>query len=93
MISRAGVTSKAGLAAGRVAAEIGGHADGIACDVTDEAQVTAAVDRAKEDFGGVDILVNGAALFNTKGVLDMPYWANSMATDRVKFSSPLLPVQ
>lgn len=50
----------------------GRRAIGIACDVTDEAQVTAAVDRAKEAFGGVDILVNGAALFNTKGVLDMP---------------------
>ena len=51
---------------------IGRRAIGIACDVTDEAQVTAAVDRAKESFGGVDILVNGATLFNTKGVLDMP---------------------
>ena len=50
----------------------GRRAIGIACDVTDEAQVTAAVVRAKESFGGVDILVNGATMFNTKGVLDMP---------------------
>jgi len=52
--------------------DIGRRAIGIACDVTDEAQVTAAVERAKESFGGVDILVNGATIFNTKGVLDMP---------------------
>ena len=51
---------------------IGRRAIGIACDVTDEAQVTAAVERAKESFGGLDILANGATLFNTKGVLDMP---------------------
>ena len=51
---------------------IGRRAIGIACDVTDEAQVIAAVERTKESFGGVDILVNGATLFNTKGVLDMP---------------------
>ena len=51
---------------------IGRRAIGIGCDVTDEAQVSAAVERAKEAFGGVDILVHGAAIFNTKGVLDMP---------------------
>ena len=50
----------------------GRRAIGIACDVTDEAQVTAAVERAKETFGGVDILINGATVFNWKGVLDMP---------------------
>lgn len=50
----------------------GGQALGIVCDVTDEGQVQAAVGRAKEAFGGIDILVNGAVIFNTKGVLDMP---------------------
>ena len=50
----------------------GRRAIGIACDVTDEEQVIATVERAKESLGGVDILVHGAALFNTKGVLDMP---------------------
>jgi NAD(P)-dependent dehydrogenase (short-subunit alcohol dehydrogenase family) len=49
----------------------GRKAISIACDVTDETKVTAAVKRAKETFGGVDILVNGATLFNTKGILDM----------------------
>jgi len=45
---------------------------GIACDVTDEAQVKAAVAKTREEFGGIDILINGAAIFNKKGVLDMP---------------------
>jgi len=52
--------------------DLGREAIAIACDVTDEAQVVAAVDLAKETFGGVDILVNGATVFNWKGVLDMP---------------------
>ncbi|GIX49623.1 MAG: short-chain dehydrogenase [Candidatus Tectimicrobiota bacterium] len=50
----------------------GGEACGIVCDVTDEAQVRAAVEEARRRFGGIDILVNNAVLFNAKGVLDMP---------------------
>src|ERR671934_454736 len=50
----------------------GGEALGIVCDVTNEAQVQAAVAQAREAFGGIDILVNGAVIFNQKGVLDMP---------------------
>jgi NAD(P)-dependent dehydrogenase (short-subunit alcohol dehydrogenase family) len=49
----------------------GGQAIGVVCDVTDEEQVKATVARAQEAFGGVDILVNGAVIFNQKGVLDM----------------------
>jgi NAD(P)-dependent dehydrogenase (short-subunit alcohol dehydrogenase family) len=51
----------------------GGRAIGITADVTDEPQVKAAVARAVEAFGKVDILVNNAAIFNKKGVLDMPF--------------------
>ena len=50
----------------------GGQAMGLACDVTDEEQVKATVARAEEAYGGIDILVNGATVFNWKGVLDMP---------------------
>src|SRR2546422_11257351 len=50
----------------------GAEALGVVCDVTDEAQVQAAVRQARETFGGIDILVNGAVIFNQKGVLDMP---------------------
>src|SRR6266581_6735746 len=55
----------------------GGEALGVVCDVTDEAQVQAAVAQARDTFGGIDILVNGAVIFNQKGVLDMPLaeWA------------------
>jgi NAD(P)-dependent dehydrogenase (short-subunit alcohol dehydrogenase family) len=53
--------------------KIGGRALGLVCDVTDEAQVKATVDAALQEFGRVDILVNNAAFFNKKGVLDMPY--------------------
>jgi NAD(P)-dependent dehydrogenase (short-subunit alcohol dehydrogenase family) len=57
--------------ASAIAAE-GYDAMGVACDVTNEDQVVAAISKATERFGGVDILVNGAALFNFKGVLNMP---------------------
>ena len=50
----------------------GHEAIGVACDVTDEEQAVAAIAAATERFGGVDILVNGAAQFNFKGVLNMP---------------------
>ena len=52
--------------------ERGGEAMGLVCDVTDEAQVEAVVEQARQRFGGVDILVNGAVIFNWKGVVDMP---------------------
>jgi len=51
----------------------GGRAIGLVCDVTDEAQVEAAVAAAVREFGQIDILVNNAAFFNKKGVLDMSY--------------------
>jgi NAD(P)-dependent dehydrogenase (short-subunit alcohol dehydrogenase family) len=59
----------------------GGAALGVVCDVTNEAQVQAAVGRAREVCGGVDILVNGAVIFNQKGVLDMPLaeWTQQLA--------------
>lgn len=59
----------------------GGEALGIVCDVTNEEQVQAAVAQAGTTFGGVDILVNGAVIFNQKGVLDMPLaeWSRQTA--------------
>ena len=50
-----------------------GRAIAVTCDVADEAQVKAAVDSAVAAFGKVDVLVNNAAFFNKKGVLDMPF--------------------
>ena len=37
----------------------GGQAIGVVCDVTNENQVQAAVERARQTFGGVDILIEG----------------------------------
>jgi NAD(P)-dependent dehydrogenase (short-subunit alcohol dehydrogenase family) len=43
----------------------------LACDVCDEAQAEAAVNLAMQEMGRLDVLVNNAATFNRKGVLDM----------------------
>ncbi len=51
----------------------GGRARGVTCDVTEESQVKAAVDAALQTFGRIDILVNNAAFFNKKGVIDMSF--------------------
>jgi NAD(P)-dependent dehydrogenase (short-subunit alcohol dehydrogenase family) len=52
---------------------IGGRALAVTCDVTDEAQVKDAVDAAVAAFGGIDILVNNAASFVRKGVIEMSF--------------------
>lgn len=43
----------------------------IPCDVTDQAQVTALVERTISAFGGVDVLVNNAGLGGTASILEM----------------------
>ena len=50
----------------------GGRAVAVTCDVTNQSQVIAAVAKALEAFGGIDVLVNNAAFFNRKGVIAMP---------------------
>jgi NAD(P)-dependent dehydrogenase (short-subunit alcohol dehydrogenase family) len=57
------------------------RAAAVTCDVTDERQVIGAVAAARDAFGGIDILVNSAAIFNKKGVLDMPLeeWQRQLA--------------
>jgi len=49
----------------------GGRALGLTCDVCDEDQVKQTVEAGLSAFGRIDILVNNAAFFNKKGVLDM----------------------
>ena len=49
----------------------GGTALGIACDVTDEAQVEAMVAQVRETYGGVDVLVNNAGILGGMSVLEM----------------------
>jgi citronellol/citronellal dehydrogenase len=50
----------------------GGRALPVAMDVRDEAQVEAAVSKAVETFGGVDILVNNASAISLTGTLETP---------------------
>src|SRR5436190_10711500 len=59
----------------------GGRAMAIVCDVTDESQVREAVAEACAKFGGIDILVNNAVIFNRKGVIEMPLdeWRKQLA--------------
>src|SRR5215471_10546512 len=52
--------------------EIGPGAIALQLDVTDRASIAAAADRIREDFGRLDLLVNNAAISNTrKGSLSM----------------------
>jgi len=61
--------------------KIGVNAVGLRVDVTDEPQVEAAFARVAGELGPVDVLVNNAAIFNQKGVLDMPLveWSRQLA--------------
>jgi NAD(P)-dependent dehydrogenase (short-subunit alcohol dehydrogenase family) len=59
----------------------GARAIAVTCDVTSERDVAAAVAAAREAFGALDTVVNNAAIFNRKGVLDMPpdEWQRQLA--------------
>jgi len=46
------------------------HVRGVRCDVTDEASVIAAFDRAAIEFGGVDILVSNAGIASAAAIED-----------------------
>jgi NAD(P)-dependent dehydrogenase (short-subunit alcohol dehydrogenase family) len=61
----------------------GGEALGLVCDVTDEAQVSAAVAQVREAFGGVDVLVNNAGILGGASVLEMPLdrWQRQLAVN------------
>jgi NAD(P)-dependent dehydrogenase (short-subunit alcohol dehydrogenase family) len=52
--------------------ELGVKALGTGCDVRDQAQVQAVIDRTVADFGGVDILVNNAGVVWGATPEDMP---------------------
>ncbi|ABC83526.1 SDR family oxidoreductase [Anaeromyxobacter dehalogenans] len=50
----------------------GGRALAVECDIRDEAQIAAAVARAVERFGGIDVLVNNASAIFLAGTVDTP---------------------
>lgn len=59
----------------------GGDAIAVAADVTSEEAVARMAERVASELGTVDVLVNNAAIFNQKGVLDMPLaeWSRQLA--------------
>lgn len=63
------------------AAEDFEHAHGIACDVADEASVSAAFAAARERFGPVDILINNAGITPSAPLhsMDLATWNQVMA--------------
>ncbi len=58
-------------AATATAAEIGPQAYAVKIDVTDQASIDAAVAAAVETAGGIDILINNAALFDLAPIVDI----------------------
>ena len=50
----------------------GGHALAVRCDIRDDAEIHAAVERTVGQFGGIDILVNNASAIWLRGTLDTP---------------------
>jgi NAD(P)-dependent dehydrogenase (short-subunit alcohol dehydrogenase family) len=58
-------------AANQLASEIGGNAFSFALDVTDLSSIRALVETAVKTAGGVDILVNNAAIFDLAPIVDI----------------------
>ena len=58
-------------AAGRTAAELGPRAYAVRLDVTDQASIDAAVEAVERRAGGLDILINNAALFDLAPIVEI----------------------
>jgi NAD(P)-dependent dehydrogenase (short-subunit alcohol dehydrogenase family) len=64
--------------------EIGPGAIALQLDVTDRASIAAAAERIREDFGRLDLLVNNAAISNTrKGNLSIQQYVKSSRASEV----------
>ena len=80
-VAIADMNKDAAIAAARDIGAAGGRAIGLACDVTDEAQVEAAVEETVRELGGVDILVSNAGIQIVHPVEDFSYadWKKMLA--------------
>jgi NAD(P)-dependent dehydrogenase (short-subunit alcohol dehydrogenase family) len=61
--------------------KLGGEALAVTANITAEDAAIGAVARVARELGPIDLLVNNAAIFNQKGVLDMPLaeWSEQLA--------------
>lgn len=55
----------------RAAAAVGGDAYAVRLDVTDQSSIDAAIEAVEEKAGGIDILVNNAALFDLAPIVEI----------------------
>ena len=67
--ARVAIADRAGAA--EAAAEFGDRAIGVALDVTDQASIDAAVARTADWGGGIDILLNNAAIFDLAPIVEI----------------------
>ena len=67
----ADINEKAGEAAAQGIRDIGGEAWFQACDVGDSARVNALIAAAVAKYGGLDVLINNAAILDTADFLDI----------------------
>ena len=59
----------------------GGRALPVVCDVRDEAQINAVVERALESFGGIDAVILNASALALQGTLDLPVKRYDLMSD------------
>jgi D-sorbitol dehydrogenase (acceptor) len=55
----------------QTARELGSQAHAVKLDVTDQASIDAAVNETVEKFGGIDVLINNAALFDLAPIVEI----------------------
>ena len=80
-VAIADMNKDAAMAAAADIVKKGGKAIGLACDVTDEAQVDAAVEATVNQLGGVDILVSNAGIQIVHPIEEFPFaeWKKMLA--------------
>ena len=80
-VAIADMNKDAAMAAAADIVKKGGTASGLACDVTDEAQVDAAVEATVNQLGGVDILVSNAGIQIVHPIEEFPFaeWKKMLA--------------
>lgn len=79
----ADINQAAAIAAAEQITQVGGSAQALAADVSDEQQVIALFKNAVKVFGGLDVLVNNAAIFPKKPFLevDAAFWDKLQAVN------------